>query len=63
MPFILHYVGSLRIVLTIDDPKALVDCPLWFGGSMWWDSVLLYIPCLRDSDTECQLWYFPLPGI
>lgn len=42
MAFILCYVGSLRIVLTTDDPKAPMDCPLGVGGRMWWYSLCYF---------------------
>lgn len=61
IPFILSYLDSLRnaVLLTMRDPKALVDCPLELEGAHGATTcVLLNILHLQYSDTKCQLWYF-----
>lgn len=60
IPFILSYRDPLRIavLLTLNDPQALVDCPLGLRRAHWHHDVSLNILRLQYSDAKCQLWYF-----
>ena len=50
--------GRIAVLLTLNDPKALVDCPLRLEESIRHHDVSLNLLRLQCSDTKCQLWYF-----